>query len=83
MSTETISELVVYRRFLETLIQSGCTNVTPEESIRLWRECTRDLPDSVAAVKRALEGLKAGKRGMPLDEFAREFRARNQQRSSE
>jgi L-alanine-DL-glutamate epimerase-like enolase superfamily enzyme len=69
------TELVAFRDFLDGQIASGRTDLTPEESLDLWRE---SLAQSVAAVNKALADLRAGETGQPLREFIAEFRAQNQ-----
>jgi hypothetical protein len=76
MSTDISNDLEAFRRFLDQQIESGCTNLSPEESLELWRAQQRDRAQANERIKRGLEDLKAG-RGQPLAEFAADFRKKN------
>jgi hypothetical protein len=71
------TELEAFRQFLDVQIASGYTDLTPEESLALWQENRRDLPESVAALKRSIAEFDAGVPGKPLDVFVAEFRAKH------
>lgn len=77
MSTEIFGELESFRRFLEEQIESGNANLSPEESLQLWRAQRRERDGSVSAVKEALAEMEAGVAGKPLQQFTNEFRLRN------
>ncbi|MGQ0636345.1 MAG: hypothetical protein ACT4QC_17170 [Planctomycetaceae bacterium] len=72
------SELMDFKQFLEAQIASGCTDLTPEESVRMWRQVAGELAESVSAVQRALTALDCGQRGKPLNDFVDEFRAQHE-----
>jgi hypothetical protein len=73
------TELEAFRSFLDNQIASGRRDLTPEQSLEMWRESRRqDLEDSVAAVRKALADLDAGETGQPLREFIAEFRTQQQ-----
>jgi hypothetical protein len=71
-------ELVAFRAFLDGQIACGRADLTPEESLELWRASRQEFADSVAAVKKALADLDAGETGQPLREFITEFRVQHQ-----
>jgi hypothetical protein len=77
MTTDVTQDLLAFRRFLDEQIESGQDQLTPEESLALWREQRRDLEESAAAIKQALAEMEAGDAGVPLEQFAAEFRSRN------
>jgi hypothetical protein len=74
MSANVSSELHAFRQFLDAQIESGRDDLTPEESLRLWRAERQEFEESVAAIREALAELDAGGKGTPLDEFVKEFR---------
>ena len=76
MSTEISSELEAFRRFLDEQFESGCADLTPEESLELWRTQQRERAEANEGIRRGLEDLKAG-RGQALSEFAADFRKKN------
>lgn len=75
MSANTLSELKAFREFLDEQIERGRVQSSPEQVLELWRR-QQDLHESVAAVREALAEMDAGDTGQPLDEFMKEFRAR-------
>ncbi|MFN0056658.1 MAG: hypothetical protein ACKV0T_31330 [Planctomycetales bacterium] len=72
------SELTQFRTFIDAQIGCGRTDLTPEQTLQLWRECRTELGESVTAVRRALSELDSGQPGRPLREFIQDFRVRNQ-----
>ena len=73
MAGET-TELESFRRFLEVQIERGAFDLSPEESVRLWRA---EFSKSVEAVQEALSDMEAGDRGRPIREVADEIRNRH------
>jgi hypothetical protein len=73
-----ISELTEFRHFLDEQIELGRTDLTPEQMLQMWREARQNLPETIAAVRRALTEFDSGITGRSLREFAEEFRIQNQ-----
>jgi hypothetical protein len=80
MSVDPRTELVSFQRFITECVVSGDPGLSPDEALDLWRAehpSPSDRADTVAAVREALAAYEAGDRGMPLDEFDRQFRERH------
>jgi len=74
-----IKELREFHRFLTEKVGSDAVDLSPEEALDEWRRLhpPADASDEDAsAIQEALDDLAAGDRGMPFDEFDREFRQR-------
>jgi hypothetical protein len=79
MSLDPNAELAQFQQFLVDHLQKG-ESLSPEEALDLWRlrhPNPDDFDDCVRALREALAELDAGERGVPLDEFDREFRRRH------
>ncbi len=76
MSTSSQNELASFHQFIGQQLGSKHANLSPEEALDLWREqhpaAEEDL-DATEAVREALEDFEAGDRGVPVEEFDREF----------
>ncbi len=73
-------ELDSFHRFVSQQIGNGGAELTLEELLDLWRAANptpEDLRDDVLAVKAAIRDLESGETGRPFEEFAEEFRRRN------
>ena len=71
------SELREFHRFLSAKLANGGDELLPEEALDEWRQLHPepwDDEDSVAAIQAALDDVANGDKGMPFDEFDREFR---------
>ncbi len=71
-------ELATFHRFIGEQLAEGA-ELTPEECLRVWRvehPSSRELDESVAAVRRALAQAEQGE-GKRLEDFDRDFRARH------
>jgi hypothetical protein len=80
MTTCLPSELESFHHFLSQQLTRGCSSLSPEEALDLWRtDHPADEADAetVAASREALEDMESGDRGRSLDEFDREFRKRH------
>lgn len=78
MATQGNSELALFHQFVGQVL-SSTPDMTPEEAMDLWRAShphDDDFEDTVLALKEALAELEAGEKGVPAEEFLREFRAR-------
>jgi hypothetical protein len=76
MPTDLQTELQEFQAFIAQHLRAG-TEMSPEEALDLWR---RENPDDalraedIKAVKAALRDMEHGDRGVPFEEFDREFR---------
>ena len=80
MATSLSNELAEFHRFVAEKLAKGEAGLSPEAAVDQWRELhpdAEDLADGVAAVKEALASIAAGDRGVPFDEFDREFRTKH------
>jgi hypothetical protein len=74
------SELSEFHRFLGEKLNHGDTVVSPEEALDEWRAqhaTEDDEQDDLEAIKEAVALFQAGDRGVPFEEFDREFRKRH------
>lgn len=72
------SELTTFHQFVGRQLADG-VDWTPEQCLRAWRAeqlGSKELEDSVASVRRALEQAEHGE-GKSLTDFDRDFRARH------
>lgn len=69
-----LTELESFKQFLEVQINRGAADLSPEESVRLWRV---EFSKSVEALREALVDMEAGDRGRPLRDVAEEIRQRH------
>lgn len=79
MPTEINDELRDFHRFLGDKLQNGGADWSPEEALDEWRRLHPDgqaVADEVAAIQEALADVANGDRGIPFEEFDREFRKR-------
>lgn len=76
MATKSTSELKAFRHFLDRQMENGRRGLTPEECVELWRSEQRERAAANEGIRRGLRDMKAG-RGQPLEEFAAEFRKKN------
>ena len=77
MKTPLTDELREFHGFLGEKLKNGRADVSPEEALEEWRQGNPDsqtFEDDVAAIQEALDDLDKGDRGIPLEEFDREFR---------
>ncbi|MBX9789299.1 MAG: hypothetical protein K2Y37_10320 [Pirellulales bacterium] len=79
MAVDPTTDLERFRDYLSGCLSQG-NGLSPEEALDLWRsdnpsgEC---ISDDVEAVRQALADMDAGDKGVPLEEFDREFRKRH------
>jgi hypothetical protein len=76
---DVMNELESFHRFLGDQLAHGDSMLTPEECLELWR--AQNLSDDereaeAQAVREAIDDMRAGDAGQPLQEFLAEFRAR-------
>jgi hypothetical protein len=80
MSTETIQELREFHRFLTDKLSASGIDLSPEEALDEWRRLhpqAQAFNEEVAAIQEALDDMAKGDRGIPFDEFDRDFRKRH------
>ena len=80
MKSKRMSELHAFHAFLEAKLNNASAYLTPEEVLDEWRQLhpePEDEEDDVAAIQAALDDVANGDRGIPLEEFDREFRRRH------
>jgi hypothetical protein len=80
MSTEMIAELREFHRFLSDKLTGDGVDLSPEEALDEWRRVhpqTQALDEEVAAIREALDDVAKGDRGIPFEEFDRDFRKRH------
>jgi hypothetical protein len=75
MATDPHSELFQFHQFVGEQLGSG-RDLTPEETLDLWRAEHPGDDDTIAAVQEALDDLAAGDRGRPYEEVLAELRRR-------
>jgi hypothetical protein len=76
MPAETTNELRDFNRFLSDKLDSGGVDWSPEEALDHWRQQHPDhqaSEDDMAAIQEALADLAAGDRGIPFEDFERDF----------
>ncbi len=69
--------LVSFHRFIAISLEAGDSSLTPEEALDLWRAqnpLPKDLEETKVALDEALRDMESGDRGVPLEQFDREFR---------
>ena len=74
------SELQQFRDFLNEKLKNGGADLFPEEALEQWRDLHPDPlddEDDVTAIQAAIDDWENGERGMPLEEFDREFRKKH------
>ena len=80
MSTDTVEELREFHRFLTNKLSADGIDLSPEEALDEWRRLhpqTQASDEDVAALREALDDMAGGDRGIPFDEFDRDFRKRH------
>ncbi|MFO0789171.1 MAG: hypothetical protein U0805_06920 [Pirellulales bacterium] len=73
-------ELVSFHHFIGEQLNGGSANVSPEEALEMWRlqhRSAEEYEEDVQAIREALDDLKAGKVGTPVDEFITKFGRRH------
>jgi hypothetical protein len=73
-------ELVRFSQFISEKIGAGGSDISPEEALELWRSenpTNEDRSETLHALEEALQEMRAGDRGVSLDEFDRTLRERN------
>jgi hypothetical protein len=80
MPSEMTEELRDFHRFLTDKLNADGVDLSPEEALDEWRRLhpqTKAFEEDVAAIQEALDDIAKGDRGMPFDQFDRDFRRRH------
>jgi hypothetical protein len=80
MPAATIEELRAFHRFLTEKLGADGIDLSPEEALDEWRRLhpqAEAFDEDVAAIQEALDDMAKGDRGIPFDEFDRDFRKRH------
>jgi hypothetical protein len=80
MPSEMIDELRDLHRFLTDKLRADGIDLSPEEALDEWRRLhpqTQASDEEIAAIREALDDMAKGDRGIPFDQFDREFRKRH------
>ncbi len=80
MSRQLTEELHDFYRFLSDKLKGGPIDLSPEEALDEWRQDhpqTEAFDEDVAAILEALDDVANGDRGIPFDQFDRDFRKRH------
>jgi ferric-dicitrate binding protein FerR (iron transport regulator) len=78
MSTGTSSELLQFHQFVAQKLATNDQALSPEEALEQWREehpSPEETEQTVAAVMKALQAMRAGEKGVPAREFLARLRA--------
>jgi hypothetical protein len=73
-------ELQSFYQFADERLRNGGSDQTLDELYSEWRACNptlEELETNVLAVRASLRDMDRGETGMPLEQFAAEFRKRN------
>jgi hypothetical protein len=74
-----VEELREFHRFLTEKVGANAADLSPEEALDEWRRLHPSpaaLDEDAQAIREALDDVANGDRGMPFDQFDREFRQR-------
>jgi len=74
------SELSEFHRFLGEKLNHSDTLISPEEALDEWRaehSIEEEEQSDLEAIQEALADFDAGDRGVPIEEFDREFRIKH------
>jgi hypothetical protein len=86
MNTPFLNDLRDFHRFVGQKVASGEASLSPEDVLDQWRTLHPDRhtgDEEIAAIQEAIDDMENGDRGVPFEEFDRDFRAsRNLPRES-
>ncbi|QEH36710.1 hypothetical protein OJF2_52950 [Aquisphaera giovannonii] len=77
MSTDRLNDLRAFRDFADGKLTSGESPPTLDHALALWElenEGEEDRADAVREVREAIDDMRSGDRGVPLDEAIAELR---------
>jgi hypothetical protein len=81
MPAQVSDELREFHQFLSEKLNDSRIDWSPEEAVDEWRRLHPDSQASaeeLAAIQEALNDMAHGDRGIPFEEFDRDFRRRHQ-----
>lgn len=84
MSMTSPSELQQFALFIQSKLQAGEANLSPEEALDQWREenpSDEEFEENVRAIQVALDRLDSGVRGIPIEALEQEFLAAQRART--
>ena len=73
-------ELREFHNFLADKLSNGGADLSPEEALDEWRQLHPEeqaTSEDLAAIQEALDDMAKGERGIPFEEFDRDFRKRH------
>jgi hypothetical protein len=79
MPSQMIDELRDFHRFLSEKLRNGHIEWSPEEAVDEWRRLHPNPQaddEELAAIQEALTDMANGDRGVPFEDFDRDFRKR-------
>ncbi len=80
MPAELLEDLRGFHRFLADKLSHDNADLSPEEALDEWRRLhpqAQVFDEDIGAIREALLDMAAGDRGIPFDEFDRDFRKRH------
>jgi hypothetical protein len=80
MSLSVAEELREFHRFVGAKLNDSEVAVSPEEALDEWRRlhaASGTANEDLAAIRESLDDLANGDRGVPFEEFDRDFRKRH------
>jgi hypothetical protein len=80
MASKMVEDLRDFHRFLTDKLTVDGIDLSPEEALDEWRRSTpetQSCDEDVAAIQEALDDMAKGDRGIPFDQFDRDFRNRH------
>jgi hypothetical protein len=80
MNTQSLNDLADFHRYVSEKVHRGETALSPEQVLDEWRTLRPDpieVEDDLAAIQEAIDDIENGDKGIPVDEFDRDFRARH------
>jgi hypothetical protein len=80
MNVQSSTELAAFYEFVGGKVNNGETMLTPEEVLDQWRLEHPEpglTAEEIADIEEALADMANGDRGIPFEEFDRDFRARH------
>lgn len=77
MHENTASELAEFGQFVGELAKRTDASISPENALDQWRELHPERldDDDLAALAEAIEDMENGDRGVPFEDFLKNFRA--------
>jgi hypothetical protein len=80
MADQVVEELREFHRFLSDRLTNGGVQWSPEDALDEFRRLhprAQDCEEDLAALQEALDDVASGDRGVPINDFDRDFRKRH------